>query len=71
MKPQEGLRTASADPGVPPELAKLGIGADDWALIKSSLSAEAGSAAVIQVPEEYRSLVRQYFEQMAKEGTND
>ncbi len=66
-KAQEGLRSPQADPGVPPELAKLGISTGDWAKIKAALKSNTGADAEIQVPEEYRDLVRQYFEQMARE----
>ena len=61
-RPQQG------DPGVPPELAKLGVSSDDWAQIQSALKAETGADASIKVPEEYRGLVRSYFEEMAKGG---
>lgn len=66
--PNENVRTPEADPGVPPELAKLGISAEDWEKIKSSLKSEAGGGGAIQLPEEYRELVRGYFEQMTKGG---
>lgn len=68
---EEGPRPQQADQGVPPELAKLGISADDWARIKSSLRAEIGASTSADVPEEYRGLVRQYFEQMAKGGSDE
>lgn len=66
--PNENLRSPASDPGVPPELAKLGISAEDWEKIKSSLKSESGGGASIQLPEEYRELVRGYFEQMTKGG---
>jgi hypothetical protein len=53
---------------VPPELARLGISAEDWEKIKASLRAEVGAAEANGIPEEYRGLVRQYFEHMAKGG---
>ena len=49
-------------------MAKLGISTDDWAQIQSTLKAEAGADGAIKVPEEYRGLVRSYFEEMAKGG---
>jgi len=70
-QPDESSRLRQADPGVPPELAKLGISADDWEQIKSSLKAEVGGSAAVPLPEEYRDLVRKYFEQMTKGGKND
>lgn len=70
-KPDENSRNRQADPGVPPELAKLGISAEDWEQIKSSLKAESGGSGAVPLPEEYRDLVRKYFEQMAKGGKDD
>jgi hypothetical protein len=64
--PTEALRSRGPDPGVPPELAKLGISAEDWEKIKASLKSETGGSSAIALPEEYRELVRSYFEQMSK-----
>lgn len=69
--PDESPRARQPDPGVPPELAKLGISADDWERIKSSLKSETGGTAAIALPEEYRDLVRRYFEQMSRSGNNE
>jgi len=66
-KPNEGLREEQADPGVPPELARLGVSAKDWAKIKATLKSEIGGARGAIVPEDYRGLVKQYFEQVTKE----
>ena len=64
--PDENMRTPLPDPGVPPELAKLGISAADWEIIKASLKAETGPSSAILMPEEYRDLVRRYFEEITK-----
>jgi hypothetical protein len=64
--PGEELRTREPDPGVPPELAKLGISAEDWEKIKASLKSDVAGSSAIALPEEYRELVRGYFEQMSK-----
>ena len=64
--PNDSLRSPQADPGVPPELAKLGVSAADWEKIKASLKSEVGGASAIALPEEYRDLVRRYFEQISK-----
>ncbi|MEO5917817.1 MAG: DUF4175 family protein [Luteolibacter sp.] len=64
-KPDEGPREAEADPGVPPELAKLGISSDDWAKIQASLKSDVGAGESGAVPEEYRGLVKGYFESMS------
>ena len=65
--PDDRLRAPEADPGVPPELAKLGVSASDWEKIKSMLRSNVGGASDTSVPEDYRGLVRQYFEQLAKQ----
>lgn len=58
-------------PGVPPELAKLGVSAEDWEKIRSSLTADAGGMGGEGVPEEYRGLVKDYFQSMAGAVEND
>jgi hypothetical protein len=63
--PEEGDRTPEVDPGVPPELAKLGISAADWEKIQATLKSDVGGGAGAGVPEEYRGLVKKYFEAMA------
>jgi len=63
-KPDENLRTPEADPGVPPELAKLGISASDWERIQATLKSDVGGSGAAGVPEEYRGLVKKYFEAM-------
>ncbi|WP_193211464.1 DUF4175 family protein [Luteolibacter marinus] len=67
QRPDEGPRQREADPGVPPELAKLGISAADWEKIQATLKSDVGAAAGAGVPEEYRGLVRDYFDAMTKE----
>jgi chromosome segregation ATPase len=64
--PTDALRLAQANPGVPPELAKLGISVEDWEKIKASLKSDVGGSSAIAMPEEYRELVRSYFEQISK-----
>jgi hypothetical protein len=66
-KPDENLRTPEADPGVPPELAKLGISAADWEKIQANLKSDVGGSGAGGVPEEYRGLVKKYFEAMTDE----
>jgi hypothetical protein len=65
-KSEEGERAPEADPGVPPELAKLGISAADWEKIQATLKSDVGGGAS-GVPEEYRGLVKKYFETMSDE----
>ena len=60
------FRQPEADPGVPPELAKLGISATDWERIKATLAADVGSAEAEGIPAEYRSLVKDYFQNLSK-----
>ncbi|MCB1131053.1 MAG: hypothetical protein KDN05_07985, partial [Verrucomicrobiae bacterium] len=64
--PQEGPRMPDADPGVPPELAKLGISAEDWEKIQASLRSDVGAGGAEGLPEDYRELVKEYFQNMAK-----
>lgn len=63
-KPQEKLPKAQADPGVPPELARLGVSAADWEKIRATLKSDVGGSAGAVVPEDYRGLVKKYFEQV-------
>ncbi len=63
---QNTERPAEADPGVPPELAKLGISAADWEKIQASLNSDVSSGGAQGVPEEYRELVKGYFQSMSQ-----
>ena len=65
--PQEGDRQAQGDKGIPPQLAKLGITTKDWEKIRATLKTDVSGAAGEVVPEDYRGLVKQYFEQVSKE----
>ena len=62
----EDLQQRAADPGVPPELAKLGITASDWEKMQANLASDIGSGGADAIPKEYRSLVKGYFESMSK-----
>jgi hypothetical protein len=57
------------DPGLPPELAKLGISAADWEKIQNSLRSDVGSGGAQAIPEEYRELVKGYFQSMSQQAT--
>ncbi len=70
-QPQPGPRTPEADPGVPPELAKLGLSSADWEKIQATLKADVGAGEGGAVPEEYRELVKGYFESISKKSTKD
>ena len=63
----EKPQSPQASPGVPPELAKLGMTLGDWEKIKSSLKSDVANGSSVAIPEEYRDLVRRYFEQMSKD----
>ena len=63
---QNTERPAEGDPGVPPELAKLGISAADWEKIQASLNSDVSSGGAQAVPEEYRELVKGYFQSMSQ-----
>lgn len=60
---------AEPDPGLPPELAKLGISAADWEKIQNSLRSDVGSGGAQAIPEEYRELVKGYFQSMSQKPT--
>lgn len=55
-----GFQTTK-DYGLPPELARLGMSADDWSRLRGLVTSGADAAAGDQVPAEYRDLVRGYF----------
>ncbi|MBK1828963.1 hypothetical protein [Haloferula rosea] len=59
-------RQPQADPGVPEELAKLGVSASDWEKIQATLQSDVGAGEAGVVPEDYRELVKDYFQNMAK-----
>lgn len=65
--PDNQMRQAQADQGIPPELAKLGISASDWEKIQATLKSEVSGSGGSIVPDDYRGLVKQYFEQVSKE----
>ena len=63
---QPGVPEPQPDPGVPEELAKLGISVDDWQKIQASLKSDVGAGGLKGVPEDYRGLVKDYFENMTE-----
>lgn len=66
-RPDDSYRPPQHDPGVPPELAKLGVSAADWEKIKASLKSDVGGSSTIALPAEYRDLARRYFEEISKD----
>ena len=62
-------RPEQAAPGLPPELAKLGISATDWEQIQSALNSDVGAGDADAIPAEYRALVKSYFESMSKSSS--
>lgn len=67
----DGQHNPEPDLGIPPELAKLGISSDDWAKIRASLKSDVGAGESDAVPEEYRGLVKSYFESMSKKANKE
>ena len=63
----EGTREKQEGQGVPLELAKLGVSAADWEKIKATMQNEVGGSRRSLVPEDYRGLVKEYFEQITKQ----
>ncbi|MDQ8191428.1 hypothetical protein [Roseibacillus persicicus] len=53
--------------GVPPELARLGIDAEDWEKIQNSLNKDVGGEGDPEVPADYRGLVKDYFQTMSEQ----
>jgi len=53
---------------VPAWLKALGLSRLDWFRIKGRAKSEAGSVDLGQAPAEYRELVKEYFEAIAREG---
>ena len=51
---------------MPPELAKLGVSAKDWEKLKEVLQSDVAGGGGAGVPEDYRGLVKRYFQQVAK-----
>jgi len=67
--PDSFTKTADAfDGGVPPELSRLGITADDWARFQGAVSSGSATAIESELPAEYRELVGRYFQVLAKEA---
>ncbi len=64
--PMAGDRQPEPDPGVPPELSKLGISAADWEKIKATLGSDVGAPGPEGIPAEYRPLVKDYFENLSR-----
>lgn len=50
------------------KLEKLGISLSDWARLPGNLRDQVLQAAASQSPEEYRSLIRRYFREVARRG---
>ena len=54
--------------GVPPEMAKWGVSAEDWASLKGALDANVAEGQKSGMPLEYRGLVGDYFRVLAEEA---
>ena len=67
--PKADMRSPEAGPGVPPDLARLGMSSADWEKIKASLKSDVGAGEGGAVPEEYRELVRGYFESISQKSS--
>lgn len=64
-KPNEQPPQEQGDPGVPPELARLGVSAKDWQKIQATMKSDVSGSSGAVVPEDYRGLVKKYFEQVS------
>ena len=68
---QDAPPAPAADPATPPALAKLGISNSDWEKIQATLKSDVGGDAEGAVPDEYRELVKGYFETISKKPAKD
>ena len=69
-KPDDGPRLPTPDPGVPPELAKLGVSLKDWEKLKEMMRSDVAGNEASGIPEDYRNLVKKYFEEVSREGSS-
>lgn len=66
---ETGKKMADQDgSGLPPELARLGIAADDWARFKGAVASGSATNIESDLPAEYRELVGRYFQVIVKEA---
>ncbi|MCP5535132.1 MAG: hypothetical protein H7A51_02735 [Akkermansiaceae bacterium] len=70
-RPDAGPRLPTPDPGVPPELAKLGVSLKDWEKLKAMMRSDVGGSEAAGIPEDYRNLVKKYFQEVAREGKEE
>lgn len=63
---QGGARLGAGQGNVAARLAEMGISGDDWLRLPSALRTEILDAADERAPQEYRELVRRYFQTMAR-----
>jgi hypothetical protein len=66
---ETGKKMADQDgSGLPPELARLGIAAEDWARFKGAVASGSATNIESDLPAEYRELVGRYFQVIVKEA---
>ncbi len=65
-----GARLRAGGGRVARRLRELGISSSDWLRLPSSLRSELLNAADERAPEEYRALVKRYFQTLARRGGN-
>ena len=63
--PQMGIGVVRTDLS-PAELEKLGISLIDWARLPGKLRDEILQAAADESPDEYRALIKKYFQELAR-----
>lgn len=63
---KSGLRENQGSKGIPPELAKLGVSVSDWEKIQATMADGVGGGTRAVIPEDYRGLVKKYFEKVIK-----
>lgn len=67
MESKPGMRNQKVDL-TPAQLEAMGINLKDWARLPGHLKDEVLQAAEENVPEEYRQLVKHYFQEIARRG---
>jgi hypothetical protein len=71
-EPQMGMdlmKQIAGEGRIPDRLRKLGIAADDWIKLPSDLRNQILKAADQRAPQDYRLLVKRYFRELARRGS--
>jgi hypothetical protein len=65
-------RRGVLDMGTVPKLSRRStLSGDDWVKLKGGPASDAADVMVESVPEEYREMVKRYFDELARQGSNE